>query len=80
MAVRDAGTLERVSERLLVELGIPSRPREAANIDERLRACSLEHRDELLDRSDAVTDRKNALSMHRIAASMVRRGGRWPEL
>jgi hypothetical protein len=79
VAVGDAGAADRVAERLLVELRIPSRAREAAYVDEGLCARLLEHRNELFDRPHAVADRKNAHYMHKIAASMVRTGGRWPE-
>src|SRR5262245_8565843 len=78
-AVGDARGADGVAERLLVELRIPSRAREAAYVDEGLRARLLEHCHELLDRPRAVADRKNARYMHKIAASMVRTGGRWPE-
>lgn len=72
--IHDPGLGESVLEGPLVELRVPARAGEAADVDESPDAFLLQGADELLEWSDAVTDRED---VHRIAAPMVGRGGRW---
>src|SRR5438132_6808059 len=77
VAVVDAGVPKRLSERGLVELWIAPRRREAANVDERLDSGFAQGRHQLERRAHTMSERKDVNLMHRIAALMVGRGGRW---
>jgi hypothetical protein len=68
---------ERRSERSLVELRIAPRSREAADVDEGLDSDLAQRRHQLERLAHAVSEREDLIPMHRIAALMVGRGGRW---
>ena len=73
MAIVDAGRLQALGERLLVELRVASRRRIAPDVDERAASRFLQALDELLDGSPSVTDRVDLTPwvVHRIAPPMA---------
>jgi hypothetical protein len=63
--VHDPGCGEAVLQRSRVELRIPTRAGEAADVDERLDTCAREHLDELVQRSRTVADGMDDHAGHR---------------
>lgn len=59
VAIGDAGRLERIPKRALVELRVPTRSREAAHIDERLDVCPGKGLHELFERPHTMSDRED---------------------
>jgi hypothetical protein len=60
MPVCDSDRGQRSDERRLVELRIPPRAGETADIHERLDACCAQARDELLSRARSMANREPA--------------------
>src|SRR5438105_14822639 len=70
--VHDAGLLERVTQRALVELWVAARAGKAADVDQRFDSGLLQRLNELFERPDSVANRERLV--HTIAACMVGSG------